>query len=107
MGNTETAYTASALTRVAAASALEVRNRAVTQGDIRGQVCPAPGGTGFRAFTRHGSGLSALTGPAWAGISARYGAQISSVSQFAAIGVMNNVQLSKPRTGYCVTSGTG
>ena len=105
VGNTEIAYATSSLTGVAASSALEVRARAVTQGDTRGQVCPAPGGTGFRAFTRHGSGLSALTvqtGSQWiTGSAARYGAEIGAIS------VMNNVQLSKPRTGFCAISGTG
>jgi hypothetical protein len=100
MGNTVIAFAASALTSAAATSALDVRERAVTRGDIRGQVCPMPGSTGFSAFTRPGSGLS-LTSQQWAGISARYGAEI------VANRVMNNVQLSKPRTGYRTTSGTG
>lgn len=101
MKNIESTYAAYALTQVAATPALEVRERAVTQGDTRGQVCPTPGSTGFRAFTQHGSGLSAQAGSQWTGISARYGAETGVISG------MNNVQLSKPRTGYCAMNGTG
>jgi hypothetical protein len=110
MRNIDIAYAASVLTQVAAAPALEVRERAVTQGDIRGQVCPNPGSTDFRALTQRGSGLSARHSGGlfaqsgsqqWTGISAAYGAEIVVISG------MNNVQLSKPRTGYCAMSGAG
>ena len=101
MGNTVIAFAASALSRVAATPALEVHERAVTQGDPRGQVCPPSGGTGFRADTWHGSDLSTQASSPRTGISTRYGAQIGAFS------VMNNVQVSKPRYGYSAMSGTG
>jgi len=99
--NTEMAFATSALSRVAAAPALEVHERAVTQGAIRGQVCPASGGTGFRAVTWHGSDLSAQPSSPRTGVSTSYGAPISAFS------LMSNVQVSKPRYGYSAMSGSG
>lgn len=134
MGNNlaaEVAYAASALARVALTPELEVYERAVTKADPRGQVCPSTGGTGFRAFTWLGSDLSAQGSPsvqigtsAQIGISAqpemsaqrhtsvqsRIERSVITVRNSAVIGgfsVMNNVQPSKPRTGYCALSGTG
>jgi hypothetical protein len=99
MGTTEMAFAASVLTSAAAAPALEVYERAVTQADIRGQVCPAMGDSGFRASTWHGSDLSAQYGPQ----------RIATARPRPVIGGsgFTNVQLSKPRTGYSATSGTG
>lgn len=101
MGNTDMAFAASALSRVAATPALEVHERAVIQGDFRGQVCPSTGGTGSRAVTWHGSDLSAQPSSPRTGLSTRYGAPISAFS------FMNNVQVSKPRYGYSAMSGSG
>jgi|1186.fasta_scaffold780996_1 hypothetical protein len=102
MGSRQSAYAvsaaASALTRPAAAPALEVRERAVTQAEIRGQVCPTPGGA---AFTLLGSDLFAQVGFQRSGISARNSAVIGDFS------VMSNASISKPRFGYRATSGTG
>jgi hypothetical protein len=100
VGNTVIAFAASALSRVAATPALEVKERAVTRGDSRGQVCPSTGGTGFRAATWHGSDLSIQASSPRTGGST-YGAPISAFS------LMNNVQVSKPRYGYSAMSGTG
>jgi len=101
MGTREIAYPVSALTRPAAAPALEVYERAVTQADIWGQVCPTPGGTGFCASTPVGSDLSAQADVQRSSSSIRQSAEIGAFS------VMNNASLSKPRFGYRVTSGTG
>ena len=98
-----TAFAASASGRVAVASDLEVYERAVTQGDLRGQVCPSMGDTGFR-------GIAWLDGDQ----SARYGSlrPASAISArnsvpMGASSVTTNVKTSKPRTGYCALSGTG
>ena len=97
MGNNttaEVAYATSARTWVVSAD-LEVFERAVPQGDSRGQVCPNTGGTGFGALTSRPDYLSARTGIAV------HEAGIGSVTG------MSSVQLSKPRTGYHASSGTG
>ena len=103
----DTAYAASRLTCVAVTSDLEVNQRAVTLAGPRGQVCPSTGGVGFRAFTWQGSDL-----PIHNSLSAPEGSERPSVTAriSAVIGasrVMNSVQLSKPRTGYCAMIGTG
>ena len=93
MGNNtavEVAFATSARTWVVSAD-LEVFERAVSQGDSRGQVCPNTGGTGFGAPTSRPDYLSVRTGTA---------------ASKAVIG-MNSIQLSKPRTGYHASSGTG
>jgi hypothetical protein len=94
MGTNTTVEVASAATvwSLAATTALEVRERAVTLRDARGEVCPASGGTGFRPQTSTGF----PTAPS--GI-ARFG--------IAGASVMENDQVSKPRTGYHAISGTG
>ena len=85
------------------------------QGDIRGQVCPATGGgTDFGVQTRPSGNqsvtsltigsqpvsLTARNLSARARL-ARYGSAISTLTS------MDSVQLSKPRTGYHASSGTG
>jgi len=103
----DTAYAASRLTCVAVTCDLEVNQRAVTLAGPRGQVCPSMGGVGFRTFTWQGADL-----PAHNSLSAPKGSERPSITarNSAVIGasrVMNSVQLSKPRTGYCAMSGTG
>jgi hypothetical protein len=110
MGNNlavEVAYAASAMARVAVTPELEVYERAVTLADPRGQVCPATGGKGFRAFTWHGSDLSAQYGPSVRRHIDRSDIAALTSAVTGASSVMNNVQISKPRTGYCAMSGTG
>ena len=120
MGCTVSTYTAFAMSRPAAVSALEVRERAATRGDIRGQVCPVPGEGGFRAFTPEGSTLSALpalSGIALPGFVLSGSAQSSTLRQSdiasrygattGVLRVMTNASISKPRTGYCATSSSG
>ena len=104
MGTTEIAYAASALSYVPAAPAPEVHERAVTPGSVWGELCPLTGGRGFRAFTQHGSDLSAQYGPA-----DRVSAQQTGITirNRAEIGVMSNGLLGKPGDGYRVISGTG
>jgi hypothetical protein len=114
----------------AAIADLKVNERTGTeQSDIRGQVCPATGGgTDFGAQTRPSGNQSvtsltigsqqfstigsqqfssdqpvSLTARNLSARTrlARYGSAISTLSS------MDNVQLSKPRTGYHATSGTG
>jgi hypothetical protein len=99
MGNstaTEVAWTASVSLRVATTD-LEVFERAITQGDSRGQVCPKSGGAAFGAFLPQAGILSAR------GRSGRYG----STPMTSAVVGLGNVKSSKPRTGYHATSGTG
>lgn len=109
MGTTEITYAVSALTCVAATPDLEVYERAVTQADIRGQVCASTGGRGYRSFSWHGSDLSAQYGPrpSCIGGRPRPGATARRSSTTGASSFMTNVQLSKPRNGYCAMSGAG
>jgi len=105
MGTKQSAYAVSAaefaLTRPAAAPALEVHERAVTQAEIRGQVCPTPGGA---AFTLLGSDLFAQVGSQRSGIS---GISVRNSAVIGDFSVMSNARVSKPRFGYRATSGTG
>ena len=90
----EVAFATSARTWVGSAD-LEVFERAVPQGDIRGQVCPNTGGTDFGALTSRPGYLSVRTGTA-----------ASKAATGSVIG-MNSVRISKPRTGYRAPRGTG
>ncbi|HST82310.1 MAG TPA: hypothetical protein VLL08_11290 [Kineosporiaceae bacterium] len=103
----DAAYAASRLTCVAVASDLEVYQRAVTLAGPRGQVCPSTGGAGFRAFTWHGSDLSAQHSSTVPNGSERPSIAARKSAVTGASRVMNSIQLSKPRTGYCAMSGTG
>jgi hypothetical protein len=97
MGNNEAvdvAFATSARTWVVSAD-LEVFERAVPQGDVTGQVCPNPGGTGFGAVTSRPDYLSTRTGVAM------------QAAGIASVIAMFSVRLSKPRTGYHASSGTG
>lgn len=97
---------------------LEVKRIAGTQGSTRGQVCPSTAGsTEFDAQPTTPVNQSASSQPSLSSQQstgsqsaralsarirvARYGSAIRSLT------VMDSVQLSKPRTGYHATSGTG
>jgi hypothetical protein len=97
MGNNttvEVAFATSARTWVVSAD-LEVFERAVPQGDTRGQVCPNTGGTDFGALTSRPGYLSVRTSTA------------ASKAATGSVTGMNSVRISKPRTGYHASSGTG
>jgi hypothetical protein len=89
----------------------KVNALAGTQGDSRGQVCPSTGGsTGFGAqpiqSVEQSPSQQSLGSQSARTLSARirvarYGSAIRSLT------VMDSVQVSKPRTGYHATSGTG
>lgn len=107
MGTTESTYAASALSHVAAAAAPQVYERAVTPGSVRGEVCPQMGGRGFRAFTRHGSDLSAQYGSTDRVSSPQAGNTIRDRAEIGVFSVMSNGSLGKPGDGYRVISGAG
>jgi hypothetical protein len=97
MGNNaavDVAYATSTRTWVVSAE-LEVFERAISLGDTGGQVCPNTGGTGFGAVSSRPGYLSV-----------RPGTSVPKAGFSSAI-AMHSVQLSKPRTGYHASSGTG
>jgi len=99
----DVAYATSAVSPVAVTAELEVFERAVLTADTKGQVCPSTGDTGSGALTWQGSSLSAM--PAFG--FERSGMAVRQSAVIGANSVLNNVQPSKPRTGYRAPSGTG